>query len=114
MGVFMCISKNPKIPKDILLITDYIDAIPNKINTQLIDETVDRVNAWISQRFDRLIWAHISDTPQQVVGSTLFEMLVTNSQINFKQFSSLSAALMWIGADANALDNLDTWLKIEC
>jgi hypothetical protein len=113
MSIFRCISKNLEIPKEIQLISDYRDAIPNQINTQQIQDTVDHVNALISHRFDRLRWAHISATPQHAVGSTLFELFINNRQISFKQFSTLSAALKWIGADIHALDNLETWLRIE-
>lgn len=56
--------------------------------------------------------AYLTETPNQVVVATLFNVLKKELPINVKIVSTTIAALNWVGVSANQLKNIEFYLHI--
>lgn len=82
------------LPKDLLVISNFLDAETNIRYTELhklIRPTIDVIRSHKS-----IYDAIITDKPKGMAFSTLFKALIKKSNVNYKIFSTVEAAQEWI------------------
>lgn len=100
------ICSTQKVKKDLLLITDYRNAVIDEITIAPIEKIGLFVNTMMKSKFNHIRWANVSTNHLPTTGAIILYEIIKDKNTVYKPFTTIDTALTWLNLSRNDYNNL--------
>lgn len=90
--------------ESLMILTDYRDAEIDETSTEPIKKIANFFNSHIRTSCGQVIWSNVASSYLPTTGAIILQDMIQGGNVNYHPFSTIEAALVWMGLDKSDLD----------